>query len=150
MKKQAGFTLIELIIVIVILGILAAYAIPKYISIDREARISVTKGLEGSIRAAADMVHAIAVAKGQLGTAGSVDVGTGTSVAVAVNGYPTGIGINDALSDTSGFTVNPTATATLATYQKTGAATVASCQVVYSNAGTANTIPTITPTITGC
>jgi MSHA pilin protein MshA len=67
MNKNRGFTLIELIIVIVILGILAAYAVPKYMAIDRDARVAVVRGLEGSLRAATDMCHAVANARGLAG-----------------------------------------------------------------------------------
>jgi len=53
MKK--GFTLIELIIVIVVLGILAAYAIPKYININKESELSVAQAFGGSLKSAASI-----------------------------------------------------------------------------------------------
>jgi prepilin-type N-terminal cleavage/methylation domain-containing protein len=49
---QSGFTLIELVIVIVILGILAAVAIPKYEDMREQARVATLKGELGSIRSA--------------------------------------------------------------------------------------------------
>jgi MSHA pilin protein MshA len=144
MKKQAGFTLIELIIVIIILGILAAYAIPKYMTIDKEARISVVRGLEGSVRAAADMVHSIAVARGVTG--GSVNIGQ-VNVDLT-NMYPSAstTGINAALSDTSGFTLD--AAGSLVTFKKIGASTdVNTCGVTYD---TSTTPPTIGSVNGGC
>ncbi len=56
MRKE-GFTLIELIIVIVILGILAAVAVPKFAGLTKDAKISAVKGFAGSVRAAANIVH---------------------------------------------------------------------------------------------
>ena len=49
MKQQQGFTLIELIVVIVILGILAATALPKFTNMQNEARIAAVKGVAGGI-----------------------------------------------------------------------------------------------------
>jgi len=60
-NKQAGFTLIELIIVIVILGILAVTASPKFLDIQGDARKSTLEGLEGSLKGAANIVYSKAL-----------------------------------------------------------------------------------------
>ena len=61
-NKQLGFTLIELVVVIVILGVLAATAAPRFINLSGDARNSVMRALEGSIRSAAALAHAKALA----------------------------------------------------------------------------------------
>ena len=58
MKNRKGFTLIELVIVIVILGILAAVAAPKFMNLQREAKISVIHGLEGAVKTSMQLVKA--------------------------------------------------------------------------------------------
>ena len=58
MKSESGFTLIELVIVIVILGILAAVAIPKYEDMREQARVATIKGQLGSIRSAVAIQYA--------------------------------------------------------------------------------------------
>lgn len=64
MHKNKGFTLIELVIVIIVLGILAAVAIPRFINIQQEARIAAIKGVAGNFSFVIEQVHYAAVMQG--------------------------------------------------------------------------------------
>jgi MSHA pilin protein MshA len=102
MKQQSGFTLIELVIVIVILGLLAATALPRFSNLTQSARVASLNGVAGSLRSAASIAHAT-----QLVTAGS---NSGTSVTLdtvvigMTNGWPTASTVNNTLTDYTGYT----------------------------------------------
>lgn len=86
MHTIKGFTLIELVIVIIILGILSATAIPKFVNLSRDARIAALNGIKGSLSSTSLLVEV--KAKIENVETGSVEI-EGNDVAV-VNGYISG------------------------------------------------------------
>ncbi|MBB1290109.1 prepilin-type N-terminal cleavage/methylation domain-containing protein [Pseudoalteromonas sp. SR43-6] len=88
MNKQAGFTLVELIIVIVILGILAVTAAPRFLNLQGDANASTLEGLQGSIRSGMNIVNGKSIiASNHKKVSAKVTVDTGDAVDT-VYGYP--------------------------------------------------------------
>ncbi|MDQ7049356.1 MAG: prepilin-type N-terminal cleavage/methylation domain-containing protein [Enterobacterales bacterium] len=140
--KAKGFTLIELVVVLVIVAIMAAAAVPKFIGLQTDARISVIQGVEGALRSAATLVYSKSLIDGiEQDATGTVSVITG-SVAV-VYGYPaaSATGIDAAIDISSDIVPSATRTFTLRT----------NCYVIYNAATSASAPATVSaPVTTGC
>jgi len=144
-NQQAGFTLIELIMVIVILGILSAFALPRFADLGGEARTSSIQALAGSLRSAANIAHAQWLADGTNAATVTLE---GTSIAMT-NGYPTIAGVTAAaqVDTTNDYSLSG---GTFYLSPDDGTATSASlCRVVYTEA-TATAAATAVATTSGC
>ena len=83
-SSQKGFTLIELVIVIVILGILAVTAAPKFLNIQGDARGATVAGLEGALKGGISIIYSKALIQNRLGADSSL-----TTPAINLKfGYP--------------------------------------------------------------
>lgn len=85
--RNSGFTLIELVVVIVILGVLAVTAAPRFLNLSSEANRSAIEGLQAALQGASNLAHSKSLIDGNEGQATSTIVMGGSSIKM-VYGYP--------------------------------------------------------------
>lgn len=145
-RHQQGFTLIELVIVIVIIGILAAIALPKMTDLAGNARAATVKGVAGSLASANTAIYSAAQINNQGGATGSVNA-CGTTAIATVYGYASDT--NELLKCVTLSPASDFNTATANVISHAGSTTPASCNVTYVP-GTATATPEYNVTVTGC
>lgn len=163
MKSSKGFTLIELIIVIVILGILAVTAAPRFLNLSGDAKASVLDGVKAAVVSAGTIVYSKAILAGKH-TSGPTGTDTVGTPAIALTyGYPkaTSVALQAAVEVPEGW-VFSTDAATGLVAEAVGtpgqiriAATTADladsgCYVLYVTPENAGDKPSVTTEVTGC
>lgn len=157
-RRQQGFTLIELVCAIVLLAILSAVALPKLIELGADARLASVNGLAGAVRTAASNAYAMCLVKdskcGYL-VLGTVSVTAPNGVQGKLfNGYPSAL-LTAGFSHIShwvtytGFTMD-TSVASVVVFSLPTAPVPADCSVTYSAVGIYGNVPVITTATSGC
>lgn len=172
-KNNQGFTLIELIIVIVILGILAVTAAPRFLDLAGDARASTLQALEGATRGASSIVYSKSIVETESNIEKTASAAPAVEGILTHRGYPTAQDLNEALTleadewtivldngtaaDATSAVIFPrdlnVTAATVAvsgTPRRVTTANIPACYVIYTESAAANTAPVIDSVTGGC
>ncbi len=89
--REGGFTLIELIVIIIILGVLSAVAVPIFVDLQDEANEAAERGVVGNVRSAIGLYYANAAANGAPDYPGALDSAGSSSTASTANAFFTSV-----------------------------------------------------------
>jgi MSHA pilin protein MshA len=146
-RIEGGFTLIELVVVVTILAILAAFAVPRFASLEGQARLASTQALAGSVRSGASLAHALWLAQGDPASASVTMEGQPIGMTF---GYPDAATVERTLVEYTGFALTTPGGAAVFTKESPTGAPVANCYVTYTPPAAANEAPRVVATTGGC
>jgi MSHA pilin protein MshA len=144
-SRERGFAFVELVVIVALVCLLVAFAVPRFVTLDVEVRSAATTSLGGDLRSQAAHAHALWLAQRQP----DVIVMNGAHIAMQ-HGYPAASAIADTLDDTDGFVFDFESAALVVSKASGANGAITNCSVRYTSAVSATSAPQIRIDTSGC